>query len=116
VKSIACVYYYLLRFSYFLCSRYFSILVCIPACISKNRKVDVAQNIGLTVGRRVGVSSTVSIYNLSLQNAPNGWHHLTHKLFVNCLFAVVNPGIFFEGGVQQIQLRTEGRENRDLGW
>ena len=28
--------------------------------------------------------------------------------------AVVYPGILF-GGVQQIQLRTEDRENRDLG-
>ena len=25
------------------------------------------------------------------------------------------PGILFEGGVQQIQLRTEDRENGDLG-
>jgi hypothetical protein len=25
------------------------------------------------------------------------------------------PGIFFGGGVQKIQLRTEGRENGDLG-
>jgi len=29
--------------------------------------------------------------------------------------AVAYPGILFEGGVQQIQLRTEDRENRDLG-
>jgi hypothetical protein len=30
--------------------------------------------------------------------------------------AVEYPGIFFwEGGVQQIQLRIEGRENGDLG-
>jgi len=29
--------------------------------------------------------------------------------------SVVYPGIFFEGGVQQIQLRTEDRENGDLG-
>jgi hypothetical protein len=28
---------------------------------------------------------------------------------------VAYPGIFFGGGVQQIQLRTEGREKRDLG-
>jgi hypothetical protein len=28
---------------------------------------------------------------------------------------VAYPGIFFRGGVQQIQLRTEGRENWDLG-
>jgi hypothetical protein len=34
----------------------------------------------------------------------------------NCLLlAVAYPGIFFSGGVQQIQLRTEGRENGDLG-
>jgi hypothetical protein len=26
-----------------------------------------------------------------------------------------SPGIFFGGGVQQIQLMTEGRENGDLG-
>ena len=30
------------------------------------------------------------------------------------LYAVAYPGIFF-GGVQQIQLRTEDRENGDLG-
>ena len=30
--------------------------------------------------------------------------------------AVANPGILFGGGgFQQIQLRTENRENRDLG-
>jgi hypothetical protein len=29
--------------------------------------------------------------------------------------AVAYPGILFRGGVQQIQLRTEGRENGDLG-
>jgi hypothetical protein len=28
---------------------------------------------------------------------------------------VAYPEIFF-GGVQQIQLKTEGRENRDRGW
>jgi len=28
---------------------------------------------------------------------------------------VAYPGILFGGGVQQIQLRTEGRENGDLG-
>ena len=28
---------------------------------------------------------------------------------------VAYPGIFFGGGVQQIQLRTEDRENGDLG-
>jgi len=29
--------------------------------------------------------------------------------------AVAYPGIFFGGGVQQIQLRTEEREDGDLG-
>ena len=29
--------------------------------------------------------------------------------------AVAYPGIFFRGGVQQIQLRTEDREDGDLG-
>ena len=29
--------------------------------------------------------------------------------------AVVYPGILFGGGVQQVQLRTEDRENRHLG-
>ena len=29
--------------------------------------------------------------------------------------AVAYPGILFGGGVQQIQLRTEDRENGDLG-
>jgi hypothetical protein len=29
--------------------------------------------------------------------------------------AVAYPGIFFRGGVQQIQLWTEDRENGDLG-
>ena len=33
-----------------------------------------------------------------------------------CLFSTVAyPGIFFGGGVQQIQLRTEDGENGDLG-
>jgi hypothetical protein len=34
-----------------------------------------------------------------------------------CVCAVAYPGILFGGGggVQQIQLRTEGRENRELG-
>jgi hypothetical protein len=32
----------------------------------------------------------------------------------NHVYAVAYPGILF-GGVQQIQLRTEDRENRDLG-
>ena len=31
------------------------------------------------------------------------------------LGSVAYPGIFFGGGVQQIQLRTEDRENGDLG-
>ena len=30
-------------------------------------------------------------------------------------FAVAYPGFFFGGGVQQIQLRAEDRENGDLG-
>ena len=30
-------------------------------------------------------------------------------------FTVAYPGILFVGGVQQIQLRTENRENGDLG-
>jgi hypothetical protein len=33
----------------------------------------------------------------------------------NLMGAVVYPGISFGRGVQQIQLRTEGRENGDLG-
>jgi hypothetical protein len=41
------------------------------------------------------------------------------KYFGICLLfrlAVAYPGIFSEGGgVQQIQLRIEGRENEDLG-
>jgi len=35
------------------------------------------------------------------------------KLFT--FAAVAHPGILFGGGVQQIQLRTEDRENGDLG-
>jgi hypothetical protein len=31
------------------------------------------------------------------------------------LRSVAYPGISFRGGVQQIQLRTEDKENRDLG-
>jgi len=31
------------------------------------------------------------------------------------LYAVTYPGILLGGGVQQIQLRTEDRENGDLG-
>jgi hypothetical protein len=34
--------------------------------------------------------------------------------FRNIQITVANPGIFF-GGVQQIQLRLEGRETGDLG-
>jgi hypothetical protein len=45
----------------------------------------VAHNTGITVGIRVGVCSTVSIYNLSLQNASYGWPQLTYRLFVNRL-------------------------------
>ena len=33
----------------------------------------------------------------------------------NRVSAVAYPGILFRGGVQQIQLRTEDRENEDLG-
>ena len=34
----------------------------------------------------------------------------------HCLMeSVAYPGILFEGGVQQIQLRTEDRENGDMG-
>ena len=33
----------------------------------------------------MGVCSAVSIYNLSLQNAPYGWPQLTYRLFVNYL-------------------------------
>jgi hypothetical protein len=43
--------------------------------------------------------------------------HITAVRAIVCLTlnkAVAYPG-FFWGGVQQIQLRTEGRENRDLG-
>ena len=35
--------------------------------------------------------------------------------FVNHSIPVAYPGIFFREGVQQIQLRTEDRENGDLG-
>ena len=35
--------------------------------------------------------------------------------FVNDKFSVAYPGILFGGGVQQIQLRTEDKENGDLG-
>ena len=35
--------------------------------------------------------------------------------FKDSFTAVAYPGIFFGGGVQQIQLRTEDRENGDLG-
>jgi hypothetical protein len=31
------------------------------------------------------------------------------------IWAVAYPVFFFRGGVQQIQLRTEGRQNGDLG-
>jgi len=38
------------------------------------------------------------------------------KIQILTYAAVVYPGIFFgEGGVQQFQLRTEDRENGDLG-
>ena len=35
-------------------------------------------------------------------------------IYSSCVRAVAYPGIFFRG-VQQIQLRTEDRENGDLG-
>jgi len=38
-----------------------------------------------------------------------------HNLHVDTQRSVAYPGIFFKGGVQQIQLRTEDRENGDLG-
>jgi hypothetical protein len=34
--------------------------------------------------------------------------------FPGCSYSVVYP-VIFSGGFQQIQLRTEGRENGDLG-
>jgi hypothetical protein len=38
------------------------------------------------------------------------------ELVINKLLPVAYPGILFgEGGVQQIHVRTEGRENGDLG-
>jgi hypothetical protein len=37
------------------------------------------------------------------------------RLILSCFWAVAYPGILFGGGVQQIQLRTEDRENGDLG-
>jgi hypothetical protein len=39
----------------------------------------------------------------------------THKFFSGGGGGSVSPGIFFGGVVQQIQLRTGGRENGDLG-
>jgi len=45
--------------------------------------------------------------------------HILFKLnfsftILNMLLAVAYPGILFRGGVQQILLRTEDRENGDL--
>jgi len=34
---------------------------------------------------------------------------------ISCLQTVAYPGILFEGGGHQIQLRTEDRDNEDLG-
>jgi len=39
---------------------------------------------------------------------------LHSSVYFYCCSAVAYPGILL-GGVQQIQLRTEDRENRDLG-
>ena len=47
--------------------------------------------------------------NILYQWAFVGLHHQFR------VYAVAYPGIFFGGGVQQIQLRTEDRENGDLG-
>ena len=44
-----------------------------------------------------------------------GWFGSFPELFLALEEAVAYPGIFFLGGVQQIQLRTEDRENGDLG-
>ena len=55
---------------------------------------------------------------LEIQTKANCW--LLRLLFlvvvvVVVVVAVAYPGIFFVGGFQQIQLRTEERENGDLG-
>ena len=40
---------------------------------------------------------------------------ISNKHNGGCLHTVAYPGIFFGGGVQQIQLRAEDREEGDLG-
>jgi hypothetical protein len=41
---------------------------------------------------------------------------LLHGIFIlEYIYLIAYPGIFFGGWVQQIQLKTEGRENGDLG-
>ena len=52
-----------------------------------------------------------SILNLTL----DGFEWPSASPVGKILVPVAYPGILFEGGGQQIQLRTEDRENGDLG-
>ena len=43
------------------------------------------------------------------------WFEPCASVGLQCLRTVAYPGIFFGGGFQQIQLRTEDTEDGDLG-
>ena len=56
---------------------------------------------------------TQPLFSFSYELGRNKPYRLNKKVL--CVISVAYPGIFFGGGVQQIQLRTEERENGDLG-
>jgi hypothetical protein len=56
------------------------------------------------------VRNDVQLYDKEVDNMSQ-----TVSLAYPGFFGGVMPGIFSRGGVKQIQLRTEGRKNGDLG-
>ena len=52
---------------------------------------------------------------INSQKHSMGIYRVTEKFLCTCGKPVAHPGIFFRGGVQQIQFRTENRENGVLG-
>jgi len=58
------------------------------------------------------IQLTQFLPSLLVTHEPETDGHISKVIL--CLYSVAYPGILFGGGVQQIQLRTEDRENRDL--
>jgi len=54
-------------------------------------------------------------FDSMFQNTPSTQQLLSFNVRCARSAPVAYPGIFFEGGFQQIQLRTEDREDGDLG-